>query len=145
MSASRDRRMAASRHQEYSSAMRTVADRRTPTHDRLDDFFDRRDLFPASVTITRTSEEDYQVRQLEVSIDGEHAGTLLWGDSLTRELAAGPHRIRVHNTLVWKTVEFTLAPGQQLFFEAINRSGPGTLVMTLLLGLGPLYVTVRQM
>jgi hypothetical protein len=125
--------------------MRTHVDQRAPPLDRLDDFFDRHDLFPASVTITRTSDEDYKVRQLEVSIDGEHAGTLMWGDSVTRELGPGTHRIRVHNTLVWKTVEFTLAPGQQLFFEAINRSGPGTLVMTLLLGLGPLYVTVRRM
>lgn len=125
--------------------MRTLVERPAPLLDRLDDFFDRRDLFPASVTITRTSDEDYKVRQLEVSIDGEHAGTLMWGDSVTRELGPGTHRIRVHNTLVWKTVDFSLAPGQQLFFEAINRSGPGTLAMTLLLGLGPLYVTVRRM
>jgi hypothetical protein len=125
--------------------MPSPADQAAPPRESFDDFFRRRDLFPASVTITRTSEEDFKVRQLEISIDGEHAGTLLWGDSLTRELGPGRHRIRVHNTLVWKTVEFTLAPGQQLFFEAINRSGPGTLVMMLLLGLGPLYVTIRRM
>jgi hypothetical protein len=125
--------------------MPSPVDQAAPPRESFDDFFRRRDLFPASVTITRTSEEDFKVRQLEISIDGEHAGTLLWGDSLTRELGPGRHRIRVHNTLVWKTVEFTLAPGQQLFFEAINRSGPGTLVMMLLLGLGPLYVTIRRM
>lgn len=127
------------------SPMHSPVDQASPPRESFDDFFRRHDLFPASVTITRTSEEDFKVRQLEISIDGEHAGTLLWGDSLTRELGPGVHRIRVHNTLVWKTVEFTLAPGQQVFFEAINRSGPGTLVMMLLLGLGPLYVTIRRM
>jgi hypothetical protein len=117
----------------------------SPPRDCVDGFFDRRDLYPASVTVTRTSEQDYKVRQLVVSIDGEHAGTLLWGDSLTRELGPGRHRIRVHNTLVWKTLEFVLGHGEQAFFEAINRTGPGTLAMTLVLGLGPLYVTLRRM
>ena len=100
---------------------------------------------PAFVTITRTSETDFASRQLEISIDGEHAATLLWGDSCTRELAPGPHRIRVHNTLVWKTVDFTLAPEEHAFFEAINRTGPGTILLTLILGVGPLYVSVERM
>lgn len=111
----------------------------------VDRFFDRRDLFPASVTITRTSNADYKTRQLVVSVDGEKVATLLWGDSVTWELGPGPHRVRVHNTLVWKTADFTLAPGEQLFFEAVNKAGPGTLTMTLLFGLGPLYVALRRM
>jgi len=53
--------------------------------------------------------------------------------------------MRVHNTLVWKTIDFTLAPGEQVFYEAINRVGPGTLPMMLLLGVAPLYVTLRRM
>jgi hypothetical protein len=109
------------------------------------DFRDLADLFPAAVTITRTSDADFKTRQLVVSIDGEHIATLLWGDSITRELQPGSHRMRVHNTLVWQTVEFTLAPREQLYFEVVNRPGPGTLVMTLLFGIGPLYLTVRRM
>jgi hypothetical protein len=111
-----------------------------------DDDFDLDRAFPAAtVTITRTSESDFKSRQLIVSIDGERVGTLLWGDSVTRELEPGPHRIRVHNTLVWKTVEFTLGPSEQAFFEAINRTGPGTYLMLVALGAGPLYVTLRRM
>jgi hypothetical protein len=109
------------------------------------DAFWTHETFPASVTVTRTSEDDYKSRQLVVSIDGIHVGTLLWGDSLTQDLPPGPHRIRVHNTLVWKTLEFTLAPGEQLFFEAVNITGPGTLLGTLLLGIGPLYVRLNRM
>jgi hypothetical protein len=108
--------------------------------DTADDF-----VFPASVTVTRTSEQDFKSRQLIVWIDGELCATLLWGDSITRDLQPGPHRIRVSNTLYWKTIEFTIAPGQQVFFEAILRTGVGTLSFMLLIGVAPLYLTVRRM
>lgn len=116
-----------------------------PQPDRLDAFFNRGPGFPSAVTVTRTSEADFQSRQLVASIDGREIATLLWGDSVTCHLEPGPHRLRVHNTLVWKTVDFTLAPGEQIFFEAINRTGAGTLLMTILFGVGPLYVTLKRM
>ena len=103
------------------------------------------DRIPSCVTITRTSQDDYGSRQLEVSIDGGHVATLLWGDSVTREVAPGLHRVRVHNTLVWKTVEFTLAPEEHVFFEAVNKTGPGTLTLLFILGAGPLYVSLERM
>jgi hypothetical protein len=102
-------------------------------------------LFPTSLTITRTSDEDWKSRQLVVSIDGKRMGELLWGDSLWCELEPGPHRLRVHNTLVWRTVEFVLAPGEQVFYEAINRATASTYLLLPLLGIGPLYVTLRRM
>lgn len=105
----------------------------------------RRDAFPATVTVTRTSDEDLKTRQLIVWIDGERAATLLWGDSITRDLQPGPHTIRVSNTLVWKTIRFRVEPGQQVFFEAFLRPGIGTLTLMLVLGVGPLYLTVRRM
>jgi hypothetical protein len=123
-------------------AVRTAAP--PSERDAFDRFFDR-DAFPASVTITRTSAADFQMRQLVVSLDGRPVGTLLWGDSLTCHPEPGPHTLRVHNTLVWKTVQFTLAAGEQVFFEAVNRTGRATLVMTVLFGIGPLYVTVNRM
>jgi hypothetical protein len=103
------------------------------------------EMFPASVTITRTSQQDFKSRQLIVWIDGARAATLLWGDSITSELQPGKHRLRVSNTLVWKNVDFTVQPGEQVFFEAINRMGPGSIFFVLLFGVGPLYVTVRRM
>jgi hypothetical protein len=102
-------------------------------------------LFPASVTVTRTSESDFKSRQLIVWIDEQRVATLLWGDSITAELQPGPHRVRVSNTLVWKTIAFELAPGEQVFFEAINRTGVATYLLLTILGAGPLYVTLRRM
>jgi hypothetical protein len=96
------------------------------------------------ITVTRASEDDLRIRQLEVSIDGKPAGTLMFGDSLTREFEPGPHRLRVHNTLVWRTVDFELRPGEHVRFTAVNRAGFGTYSMVGLLGAGPLYVTLRR-
>jgi hypothetical protein len=103
------------------------------------------DRHPASVTVTRTSESDFKSRQLIVWIDGLRIATLLWGDSITTELPPGRHRVRVSNTLVWKTLDFDLRPGEQAFFEAINRTGVGSYLMLLALGAGPLYVTLKRM
>jgi hypothetical protein len=103
------------------------------------------DQLPATLTVTRTSEEDFKQRQLIVYLDDVKIATLLWGDSITRDVEPGPHRLRVSNTLVWKTVDFTLKPGEQAYFEVINRAGIGTYPMLLIFGVGPLYVTVRRM
>jgi hypothetical protein len=96
------------------------------------------------ITVNRTSEEDVRIRQLVVSIDGKPAGTLLFGESLTRELEPGPHRLRVHNTLVWRTLDIEIHAGEHVHFSAINRAGFGTYSMVGLLGAGPLYVSLRR-
>jgi hypothetical protein len=101
--------------------------------------------FPTSVTITRTSDDDCQTRQLIVSVDGQRLAMLLYGDSVRCDLAPGRHTLRVYNTLVWKTVEFTLKPGEQAFFEAVNRASTSTYLMVALLGVGPLYVRVQRL
>jgi hypothetical protein len=125
--------------------MPMAIEERVPTLDSFDRFFECDESRPAAVTLTRTSASDFKSRQLVASIDGIPLGDMLWGDSVTCELEPGPHRLRVHNTLVWKTEDFSLAPGEQAFFELINRPGRGTLAMTVLFGIGPLYVTIRRM
>lgn len=113
--------------------------------DSIFDFARIEEIFPSSVTITRTSESDFKCRQLIVSIDGMQVATLLWGDSFSCELPPGPHQLRVSNTFVWKTVPFSIAPGEQVYFEAINRTGFGSIFFMLMLGVGPLYLTVKRM
>ena len=125
--------------------MATLIGRGQPSLEDFDRFFDCDERLPSAVTLTRTSEDDVKTRQLVPSIDGISLTTLLWGDSITCELEPGRHRLRVHNTLVWKTVDFVLAPGEQVFFEVVNRSGFATLVMTVVFGIGPLYVSIRRM
>lgn len=96
------------------------------------------------LTVRRQSPGDIRQRQLIVSLDGERWATLLFGQSATRELVPGVHRLRVHNTLVWKTVEFTVAPGEHVRFALTNRASFGTYALVSLLGVGPLYVSIER-
>lgn len=99
---------------------------------------------PSSVTITRSDAADFGQRQLVVTLDDEKLGDLLYGESIRRDVAPGPHRLRVSNTLVWKTVTFDVKPCEQVRFEAINRPGRLTYPMLVMMGVGPLYVTIRR-
>jgi len=99
-------------------------------------------MLPARITVTRKAADDVRVRQLVVSIDGEKVATLLYGDSVTREVSPGQHRLRVHNTLVWKTVDLELTAGEHAAFTVVNLAGFGTVSMLSLLGAAPLYVRV---
>jgi hypothetical protein len=79
-----------------------------------------------------------------VWLDGERIATLMFGDEVTRDLEVGRHRLRVSNTLFWKTVEFEVKSGDQIRFEIINRAGRFTFPMLAFIGVGPLYLTVRR-
>jgi hypothetical protein len=94
----------------------------------------------AFITVTRNSPRDVQQRQLIVSIDGRKIATLMYGDTVTHAVDPGEHRLRVHNTLVWKTVDVMPAAGEHARFVAVNRATWGTYAMLSLLGSGPLYV-----
>lgn len=99
---------------------------------------------PSSVTIARTHPTDVKHRQLVITLDGDRLGDLLFGESTQRDVNPGTHRLRVSNTLVWKTVEFEVKPGEQVRFEAINRAGMLSFALLILLGAAPLYVTVTR-
>ncbi len=98
----------------------------------------------ARLLITRDREEDVQKRQIFVSLDGVSVGDLLFGERLTRPLTPGPHTLRVHNTLFWKTIEFEAAPGEDVHFSTVNYAGRGFLNLALILGVAPLFLKVEQ-
>ena len=100
---------------------------------------------PSSVTVSRTSDDDFKARQLVIWIDGEKIGDLLFGETFSRDVAPGRHTLRVSNTLVWKTVSFDVQSGDQVRFQAVNRPGRLTYPMLVLLGAGPLYVTIKRL
>jgi len=98
----------------------------------------------ATVTVTRTSTDDIGLREIFVSLDGKDLAILQHGQSVRREILPGPHRIRAHNTLIWKTVEFDVKPGEEVWFTAINRAGWGTYSVLALIGAGPVYLTFER-
>jgi hypothetical protein len=100
---------------------------------------------PARLTIDRTDDRDVRTRQVVLALDGETIATLLFGERTSREIAPGPHRLRAHNTLVWKTVEFDARPGEHVRFATVNRAGLGSMALVALLGVGPLFVTLERL
>ncbi|MEO8078776.1 MAG: hypothetical protein ABI818_20800 [Acidobacteriota bacterium] len=103
------------------------------------------DLSHARITVERTSPDDVQQRQVVLSLDGQPLGTLLYTESVTHAIEPGHHRLRAHNTLVWKTVEFDCATGEHVRFVTVNRAGFGSAALVALLGAGPLYVTLERL
>lgn len=99
----------------------------------------------ARLTVDRMSPDDVKTRQVVLSLDGEPFATLLFGERATREIRAGRHRLRGHNTLVWKTVEFDARPSEHVRFGIVNRAGLGSMALVALLGVGPLYVTLERL
>ena len=97
------------------------------------------------MTVERHAAEDVGTRQVVVSLDGEPFGTLLFGGRVSREIAPGHHRLRAHNTLVWKTVEFHISADEHARFSVVNRAGFGSMALVALLGVGPLYVTIERL
>ena len=104
----------------------------------------RRSNFVASITVSREAKEDVGFREVFVQVDGKDVGMLRFGDTLSHELPAGPHRIRAHNTLFSKTHNVVLQPGEHARFVAINRAGWGTFGMLMFLGAAPVYLTFER-
>jgi hypothetical protein len=120
-----------------------------PTKQDIDDIV--RDLersWRAVITVRRQSKEDVGYREIYVSLDGESLGILRHGDVITRETTPGAHRLQAHNTLFWKTLEFTLGVDEHARFIAINRAGFGTYSVLAFfigfLGAGPFYLTFER-
>ncbi|HTM04473.1 MAG TPA: hypothetical protein VL173_13275 [Vicinamibacterales bacterium] len=98
----------------------------------------------ARITITRESPDDVGFREIFLSIDGEQVAILKSQETFSAEISPGPHRLRAHNTLFWKTIELVLKPGEHARFIAINRAGWGTFGFMTFLGASPLYLTFER-
>jgi hypothetical protein len=97
---------------------------------------------PTLLTIHRTSGLDEQTRQIICALDGRRFGQLLFGETLTCEIAPGEHVLRVHNTLVWKTLPFAIEPGGHVQFTVWNKALFGYFAMLAFLGSTPLGLGV---
>jgi len=104
----------------------------------------RRMNYVACITVTRHAADDAGVREIYVSVDGEEIAVLKNGQAVTHELPAGPHRLRAHNTLFWKTHDVVLQPGEHARFTAINRAGWAAFGFLMVLGATPLGLTFER-
>jgi len=98
----------------------------------------------STVTIGRTHPSDCGQRQIFARLDDHPRVTLLFGESVTVEVLPGRHRLRVHNTLFWKTIDFAIEPAERLEFQVINSARWWTYGMAGVLGSAPLFLQVRK-
>jgi hypothetical protein len=105
-----------------------------------------RTSWTSRITVRRQSTpQDIGLREIHVSLDGEWLGQLRPGQEVSREVPPGPHKLRVHNTLFWKTAEFTVKVGEQASFMATNREGFGTYsIMAFFMGGMPIYLSLER-
>ncbi len=96
------------------------------------------------VTVLRSSPEDSQQRQVIVKLDGEWIAELVYGRKISRVVAPGRHRLQVDNTWQKKKVEFDVAPGEEVTFQTVNRTGKLTWFMVSTLGVGPMYLSIER-
>lgn len=99
---------------------------------------------PARITICRESPEDAGFREVFVSIDGESVAIMEYGDTCTFEVKPGPHKVRAHNTLFWKTHDIVLRPGEHAKFIAIIKTGTLSRGLLFMLGAFPVYLTFER-
>ena len=99
----------------------------------------------AKLTITRASPSDVQQRQVIVKLDGDPFAVLLYGESVTRPIQPGAHRLSFDNTWAKKKIDFAAAEGENVNYSVINRAGRLTWWMVAALGAGPMYLTIERL
>jgi hypothetical protein len=95
---------------------------------------------PAMLTVRRTANNDVQDRQVYLSLDGEDWATIRYGQDVSREVAPGRHRLKANNTLVRKTVEFDIKPGEHVRYQCINKAHWSVMIFMAFLGAAVLTV-----
>ena len=66
----------------------------------------------AQLTISRYDGDIFADRQIYIFVDDEPWGKVRYGDSITRELKPGPHKVRAFNTLFSRTIDLDLHPAE---------------------------------
>ena len=117
-----------------------------PTIADLDGIIEQlRHSWTARITVRRQSRNDVYMKDIYVSLDGESIAMLDIGQEVSREVAPGRHRLRVHNTLFWRTLDFTVKVGEHASFVVANREGFGTYsILSYLLGTNVVYLMVER-
>jgi len=126
-----------------AGATRTIPE---PTVADLDGIIGQlRNSWTARITVRRESKDDVETKDIYVSLDGESFARLDPRQELCREVKPGRHRLRVHNTLFWKTIEVTVHVAEHASFVAANRAGFGTYSMlSYLLGTNLVYLRLER-
>jgi hypothetical protein len=96
------------------------------------------------LTISRNTSSDFQDRQVYLWVDGESWGKIKYGRAITREIAPGPHAIRVNNTLFNHTLTVSARPGEHVRVRCHNGMPRAGWLMMMFLHVTYLRVTLER-
>lgn len=94
------------------------------------------------VTFSREHPSDSHDRQIFVRLDQGESVALTFGQSVTVEVEPGFHALRVHNTLMWRRLQFPIEVGEHLEFSVINEVKWWTYGVAGIFGTAPLFLKV---
>ncbi len=96
------------------------------------------------LTITRNAANDFQDRQVFVFVDGEAWGKIRYGQFMSREIPAGTHTVRVNNTLMSHSIEFSATPGEHVRLRCSNGMPRAGWLMMIFLHVTYLLVRIER-
>ena len=99
---------------------------------------------PATLTVNRNSSDDAQQREIRIYLDDEQIAELMYGQSVSKEMSAGPHTLLVDNTWNKESFEFTASENEKVSFLAQNKSGRFSQFLLMIFGAGPLRVSLKR-
>src|SRR5215475_9964192 len=99
---------------------------------------------PATLTVNRNSPSDAQQREINIYLDGDPIAELLYGQTISKEIAPGPHKLLVDNTWNKQTSEFTATENETVSFVAQNTASHFSQFLLGILGAGPLRVSLKR-
>lgn len=78
---------------------------------------------------------------MRVYLDHDPVEILRYGETLRREIAPGPHKLKAHNTLSSDTIHFDAAPGEKIRVRCLNQIAKGGVISMLTIGFA--YISVK--
>ena len=94
-----------------------------------------------TLEIVRDTADDVQDRWVRIFVDDLPEEILRYGETLTRRVAPGTHRVKAHNTLGSDTIQVEVAAGQTVRLRCHNHFARGGILMMLAIGFA--FITVR--
>lgn len=108
----------------------------------------RRDAEPpleAYISLSRNREDDWADRVIYVWVNDERLAPIRYGKTITVTVPPGRHRVKVHNTLRGRTLEFDAAPGAHVRLSCGNETATGGMLTMLMIGVAALRVRLERL
>ncbi|MFZ4507921.1 MAG: hypothetical protein ACOYON_09525 [Fimbriimonas sp.] len=103
-----------------------------------------RPTYPARIYVSRTSERDIKMREVEVYLDDILWSNLKYSKTKQIEVPAGRHVLRVTNRLNTRKLAFECAPGESIFFQVGQTLPDLNALLILILAAAPYRVFIEE-